>query len=202
MNKLEALRLIIDRYPDTPMVFTTGFISRMAYALRDTDNHFYMVGSMGLAAPIGMGVAVALGQHVVVVDGDGALSMAPSSLTLMADLGEGRPQLTHFVLHDGRYDSTGGQTVAGSAEVIAGVARAAGYDVVASADTAEGLDRLLSHTERTVSLCRFLVVSVDPADDVPPRLAKPLPDVRRDFSRWLEQRSRQMSVRLEPRQGV
>jgi sulfopyruvate decarboxylase subunit beta len=198
MNKLEALRLLINRYPQTPVVFTTGFISRMAYAIRDSDNHFYMVGSMGLAAPIGAGLAMELGDHVVVVDGDGALSMAPSSLTLMADLRGRLPQVSHFVLHDGRYDSTGGQPVAGSARVIAQVARVSGYEFVERVDTIEDLDQMISTERWASSQCRLAVASVDSADAVPPRMDKPLPEVRRNFSRWLMNRATPVGTRSSP----
>ena len=58
------------------LVATTGHTGRALYALEDRPNQFYMVGSMGCAASLGLGLAIAQPQRrIVVIDGDGAALM-------------------------------------------------------------------------------------------------------------------------------
>lgn len=125
MNKTAAVRAVIAATHAEPIVFTTGYASRIAYGIADRPNHFYMTGSMGLASSIGAGVAQVTGTATIVVDGDGALLMNPVGLVLagaMAAL-----PLVHVVLDDGRYASTGGQEVPSTATDLAAMARACGY---------------------------------------------------------------------------
>src|SRR6478752_2745427 len=105
MNKIQCLQAIIDKTAEVPVVFTTGYTCRDAYTIEDRDNHFYMVGSMGMASAIGIGLALDQEQPVVVVDGDGALLMNPSNLFLSVSLK--LKNLIHIVLDNGSYESTG-----------------------------------------------------------------------------------------------
>ena len=51
----ELLPLIEDK---VPVVHANGFICRESFALKDRKANFYMIGSMGLASSIGLGVAM------------------------------------------------------------------------------------------------------------------------------------------------
>ena len=44
---------------DEVCVHANGFLSRAAFGARDADTCFYMIGSMGLASSIGLGMALA-----------------------------------------------------------------------------------------------------------------------------------------------
>ncbi|MFI9191089.1 thiamine pyrophosphate-dependent enzyme [Streptomyces californicus] len=85
--------------------------------------NFYLVGSMGMAAPVGLGVALARpGRHAVVLDGAGSFAMNPGALLMIAGH---NPDLVHVVCDNGVHESTGGQRpvrIAGPA----GMALAAG----------------------------------------------------------------------------
>ncbi|CAN0469281.1 unnamed protein product, partial [Phaeothamnion confervicola] len=60
----------------TVVIATTGFTGRELYALADRPQHFYMVGSMGCASSLGLGLALARPDlRVLVIDGDGAALM-------------------------------------------------------------------------------------------------------------------------------
>ena len=62
--------------PKSAVVATTGFTGRELYFLDDRDNQLYMVGSMGCALPLGLGIAISKPEiKVFVIDGDGALLM-------------------------------------------------------------------------------------------------------------------------------
>ncbi len=108
------------------VVSTTGKISRELYNSLDQAGNFYMVGSMGCASAIGLGLALAQpDRRIVVLDGDGACLMKLGNL---ATIGHYRPRnLIHVVLDNEAYDSTGGQATTSSTISLAAVAREAGY---------------------------------------------------------------------------
>src|SRR3979490_1794905 len=88
--------------------------------------NFYMLGSMGLAIPIAVGVALAQPRrHVIALEGDGSLLVQLGCLTPLAAL---KPKnLTMVIMDNGLYQITGGQptAAAGIADYVA-LARAAG----------------------------------------------------------------------------
>src|ERR1700691_1074899 len=88
--------------------------------------NFYMLGSMGLAIPIALGVALAQPRrHVIALEGDGSLLMQLGCLTTVAAL---KPaNLTMVIMDNGLYQITGGQPTgaARTADYVA-LARAAG----------------------------------------------------------------------------
>ena len=58
MIRKEAMRLILAKINSEPIVSANGFISRDLFELKDKPSNFYMIGSMGLASSIGLGVAL------------------------------------------------------------------------------------------------------------------------------------------------
>jgi phosphonopyruvate decarboxylase len=149
------------------LVATTGYTGRELAALDDRPNQLYMVGSMGCAVSVGLGLALARPERrVVVLDGDGALLMRLGALTTV---GHERPaNLVHVVLDNGRHESTGGQaTVAGCVDFPA-LAVASGYPAaVTLADPAAVAARLVA---RRAAL-DFIHVPIRPG--VPGALPRP-----------------------------
>jgi phosphonopyruvate decarboxylase len=87
-------------------ISTTGHISRISFSVGDHSD-FYMLGSMGHALPIGLGVALGTDRKVVVLDGDGSCLMHAGA---MASVGADKPKnLIHIVLDNEVHGSTGGQ---------------------------------------------------------------------------------------------
>jgi phosphonopyruvate decarboxylase len=123
-------RLLGDLPPEAAVVSTTGKTSRELYELADREQHFYMVGAMGSASAVGLGVALHTERPVVVVDGDGAALMRMGTLAAVA--AHGPPNLVHVVLDNGVHDSTGGQRTLSAAVDLPGVAAACGYARVES----------------------------------------------------------------------
>jgi phosphonopyruvate decarboxylase len=124
------------------VIATTGYTGRELFAVDDRPNQLYMVGSMGCASTLGLGLALAQpNRGVVVLDGDGAALMRMGA---MATVGYERPaNLTHVLLDNGLHESTGGQaTVAGSVD-FCGIARSCGYPSVASIARATDLTAAL-----------------------------------------------------------
>jgi len=105
--------------------------------------NFYMLGSMGLAIPIALGVAIAQPQrHIVALEGDGSLLMQLGCLTTIAALGP--KNLTMVIMDNGLYQITGSQPTpaAGLADFVA-IARGAGIAKSAWAADEEDFDRLI-----------------------------------------------------------
>jgi phosphonopyruvate decarboxylase len=105
---------------------TTGYLSRELFNAGDVPANFYMQGSMGHAAAIALGVAMARpDRRVVVLDGDGALLM---HLGVGATIGHVQPDnLLHVVYDNAGYESTGGQPTAAGRVDFAAAAAALGY---------------------------------------------------------------------------
>lgn len=124
-------------------VCTTGFISRDACAASDRPGNFYMIGSMGLAPSIGLGLAVARpSRRVVVFDGDGALLMALGTLAMASQL---KPANFYHVVFDNEvYASTGNQPTHTREVALDQVAKASGYFNVARVDSLGALNDLLT----------------------------------------------------------
>jgi phosphonopyruvate decarboxylase len=124
------------------LVATTGYTGRELFAVGDRDNQIYMVGSMGCAASLGLGLAIAQPRRrVVVLDGDGSALMR---LGAEATLGFERPHNLLHILFDNRmHESTGGQaTVSGSLDFCA-VAAGCGYPRTSRVSTPEELKGVL-----------------------------------------------------------
>lgn len=130
---------------DDAVVATTGYTGRELYALADRPGHFYMVGSMGCAASLGLGIAtVQPDRRVIVLDGDGALLMR---LGALATNGYYRPErLIHILLDNGSHESTGGQATISPSLDFCAMARACGYPrAVTAADPVTLVNALESH---------------------------------------------------------
>ena len=125
-TRFETLGKFLNLVPEQAVVVaSTGKCGRELFSLDDRDQHFYQVGSMGCATAMGLGLALNVNRHVVVLDGDGAALMKLGSL---ATVGANQPEnLIHVILDNGTYDSTGGQPTCSSSVDFATVGSACGY---------------------------------------------------------------------------
>ena len=73
---------------DELVVCNIGHPAQELFVIRDRPENFYMLGSMGLASSIGLGLAMSQDKKVVVLEGDGAVAMNMGSL---ATIGLVRP---------------------------------------------------------------------------------------------------------------
>jgi phosphonopyruvate decarboxylase len=164
------------------MIATTGFTGRALYACGDHGNQFYMVGSMGCASSLALGLARARPDHrVIVLDGDGAALMR---LGALAVLGHERPDnLIHVLLDNGVHDSTGAQATVSSSIDFATLAAACGYSHVRRiAD----LDDLQAELAPLPSRLSFLHVLTQPrADSHLPRPTITPPEVAQRLQHWM-----------------
>ena len=117
------------------MVCNLGVPCKELYALCDQPSNFYMLGSMGLASPIGLGISLYNKGEVVVLDGDGSLLMNPNAMCSIAQ--QARDNLTVVALDNGTYGSTGDQCTASQKLDLELLARGFGIEHTTKAYTAE-----------------------------------------------------------------
>jgi sulfopyruvate decarboxylase subunit beta len=123
-------------------VCNIGHPSQELYALHDSPRNFYMLGSMGLASSLGVGLAETTTGAVVVLDGDGSVLMNLGTLVTIA--AERPERLTLVVLDNHAYGSTGDQpTMTAGGVSLAALARAAGIAHVSQPATTEDLEAAL-----------------------------------------------------------
>ncbi|RJS68351.1 sulfopyruvate decarboxylase subunit beta [ANME-2 cluster archaeon] len=136
MKRIDVIKTIVGELTDELVICNLGYPSRELYALQDKETHFYMLGSMGLASSIGLGLALAQPRKVVVLDGDGSLLMNLGSLATIANHA---PENYLLAILDNRcYGSTGCQLTATAEAVdLAAIASGAGVREVRRASTAE-----------------------------------------------------------------
>ncbi len=128
-SRAQAMRALFDVLSDQPVIICNGFPSREAHKIHDRAGNFYMIGSMGVAASIGLGLALAQpDRRVVVFDGDGNVLMGMGTL---ATIGALQPRnLTHVVFDNEVYGTTGNQPSYSRVVRLDQVAKAAGYATV------------------------------------------------------------------------
>ncbi len=149
------------------LVSTTGYTSRELYACEDRPNQLYVVGSMGCASSVALGLALARpDRRVVVLDGDGAMLMRMGALATIGF--ERPPNLVHVLFDNEAHESTGGQATVTSAMDVPAIARACGYGSVVRLARASELESSLR--DRKPGL-RFLYLKTRPG--VPSELPRP-----------------------------
>ena len=168
------------------IVATTGYTGRELYACEDRPGQIYMVGSMGCASSIGLGLAIAQpDRRIIVVDGDGAALMR---LGALCTLGYERPEnLVHVVLDNGMHESTGGQATVSRSIDFCSLATASGYPRAMSVSTPEELTRTFASG---LDQLTFIHVPTVPgiSDNLPRPAIKPH-EVASRFRAFLQQGS-------------
>lgn len=144
LSREEAIQAVIEVLGERDVVVsTTGMASREVYEYRHNkgaghQRDFLTVGGMGHASQIALGIALQRPERpVYCLDGDGALLMHMGALSINGSLKPGN--LRHIILNNGAHDSVGGQPTVGLSIDLLGMARAAGYEYAAQAQTKEEL---------------------------------------------------------------
>jgi thiamine pyrophosphate-dependent acetolactate synthase large subunit-like protein len=132
MSRLDLTRRLVARLThDEIVVAGIGNANFDLFAAGPRPQNFYMLGSMSLAVPIALGVALAQpSKKVFAIEGDGSLLMNLGALATVAMVAP--DNLTVIVWDNGTYQITGGQTAA-TAEAADLVAVARGAGIVQSA---------------------------------------------------------------------
>ena len=124
---LKALVPIFD--DDTLVICNLGFPAQELFSIQDSERFFYMLGSMGLASSIGLGLSLGTQQKVVVLDGDGSVLMNLGTLTTIAN--HAPANFILVIIDNSSYGSTGDQpTHTAGVTDLAEVSRGAGISSV------------------------------------------------------------------------
>ncbi len=128
MIRKQAVKIIAENIGKNPIVSANGFMSRDLFEVKDKESNFYMIGSMGLASSIGLGMALKKPRKkIFVFDGDGNILMNLGSLVTIGSL---QPKnLIHVVFDNNSHESTGGQPTNSSKIDLEKLACKTGYKV-------------------------------------------------------------------------
>ncbi|MEO0829238.1 MAG: sulfopyruvate decarboxylase subunit beta [Pseudomonadota bacterium] len=171
MIRSEVLKEIAPILRPHLVVCNIGIPSQELHAIDDQPSNFYMLGTMGLASSIGLGLALAQDKTVISIDGDGSvltnLGTLPTIANNVAD------NFILLIVDNGSYGSTGDQpTYAGMKTSLAKMAEAAGCETVLECraeETGRVLEEAIAARQITVivSKCesgnaKMPVITMDP----------------------------------------
>lgn len=139
-----VIKLVTDSLEtDDIVVSTTGMTSRELFEYREKTGgghgkDFLTVGSMGHSSQIALGIALSKpARQVYCLDGDGSVIMHMGALAI---IGSQKPEnFKHIVINNGAHESVGGQPTAGFTIDIPAVAKACGYNLALTTETAEDI---------------------------------------------------------------
>jgi phosphonopyruvate decarboxylase len=141
-SRRDAIALIAECSADALIIATTGKTGRELFEYTDRPSHFYVVGSMGCASSLALGIARETATPVIVLDGDGAAMMR---LEALASIGHQAPtNLVHVILDNESYESTGRQTTIASSVHFPEIGAACGYATSRSASGESALRAALA----------------------------------------------------------
>ena len=128
MIRKEAVHIAVEKIGNQHIISANGFISRDLFEVCDKNSNFYMIGSMGLASSIGLGIALKnTKKRVFVFDGDGNILMNLGSLVT---IGTKKPKnFVHLIFDNSSHDSTGGQPTATNNIQLDKIAKSANFKV-------------------------------------------------------------------------
>ena len=168
MSRFTALGVTLKAIGDDPVLHANGYICRESFAVADRPQSFYMIGSMGLAPALALGVALARPQRrAVVFDGDGNLLM---NLGILPMIAARRPaNLLHLVFDNEVYGSTGNQASPSREVRLDRVAAAAGFATAVAVSDPESLEEAVRAVQGAPGP-HFILVKVTAAEADVPRI--------------------------------
>jgi sulfopyruvate decarboxylase subunit beta len=156
MIRSEVLESLVPVISDQLVVCNIGLPSQELHLLDDQPSNFYMLGTMGLASSIGLGLALAQPQKVIAIDGDGSVLTNFGTLPTIAN--NVADNFILLIIDNGSYGSTGDQpTYAGKKTSLAAVATACGCERVVECqaeDAAATVQAALDAGQMTVIVCK------------------------------------------------
>ncbi len=187
LTRLAAIEAVAGAVPPAAaLIATTGKIGRELFTCAERPGNLYVVGSMGCASSIGLGLALEQPRRpLVVLDGDGAALMR---LEALASVGHYRPErLLHVILDNRMHESTGGQASLSATVSFPRVAAACGY---ASAVSVNERSDLAAHLARALAEPGPHLIHVRVQPGSAPKLGRPTlspVQVKQRFMAWLAQ---------------
>lgn len=143
MNRSDLTRRIVARLGDEAVIGGIGHTNFDLWAAGQRPQNFYMLGSMGLAIPIALGVAITQPKRrTVALEGDGSLLMYLGALSTVAKVAP--KNLVMVVWDNGMYQITGEQpTASASVADFAAIARGCGIEKAAWASDEADFEQMI-----------------------------------------------------------
>ena len=177
-SRKEILEIVLEctTTEDWIIVASTGYTGRELYALDDRPNHFYMVGSMGCASSLALGLALSCPQFkILVIDGDGAALMRLGNLSM---IGSYKPSnLFHLLLDNEVHDSTGSQGTTSRNTDLAKIATGCGYQEVWATDDPKEVRTALEQKKGTSLTFAHVKTRPGTSNDLPRPVLTP-PEIK------------------------
>src|SRR5579864_1248946 len=185
MLRADALKAIYPEMENQIVVTIMGAVAAELYTIGHRPNFFYLEHAMGLASSMGLGIALSMpGHKVIVIDGDGSLLMNLGTLSTMARYKPGN--LLHIVFDNESLLSVGGfPTATATGTDLAGIAKASGVPVVVEADTPDSLHDAVQNA-LSASQLTTIVSKVEAIGPKTFHMDLPLLENRFQFKRCLE----------------
>jgi sulfopyruvate decarboxylase beta subunit len=110
LTRFEILKTVASYLEGKIVVCNLGIPCKELYSIKHQKSNFYMLGSMGLASSIGLGISLFTSKDVVVIDGDGSLL---ANLGTLSTIALAKPRnLTILAVDNGAHGTTGNQPTA------------------------------------------------------------------------------------------
>ena len=179
MNRKEAVSIIVKEIGNNPIISANGFISRDLYETCDRDKNFYMIGSMGLASSIGLGIALKNPKvKIFIFDGDGNILMNLGSLTTIGSL---QPKnFVHIIFDNNSHESTGGQPTHTNKIKLGDIGKSVNYKVYTSVSKKDLISNLKKIKNQKGPI--MLVVKVKKSNIVSTRVEIEPKQIRKRFT--------------------
>jgi sulfopyruvate decarboxylase subunit beta len=112
LTRFETLEVAAPYLEGKIVVCNLGIPCKELHSIKHQKSNFYMLGSMGLASSIGLGISLFTSKDVVVIDGDGSIL---TNLGTLSTIALAKPRnLTILTIDNGVHGSTGDQPTATS----------------------------------------------------------------------------------------
>jgi sulfopyruvate decarboxylase subunit beta len=157
LTRFQVLETIAPYLDGKMVVCNLGIPSKELFFIKHQPSNFYMLGSMGMATPIGLGLSLTTDKEVVVIDGDGSLLMSPG---VLATTGHFSPDnLTIIAIDNSSYGSTGSQpTLTASCVDLSVVAKGFGIKKVVKSSSRKELANALRSKRKELRFLHVLAV--------------------------------------------
>lgn len=180
-TRYEMLGIIKKELKNKIVICNLGIPSKELHEIHHQPSNFYMLGSMGMATPIGLGISLASEKDVFVIDGDGSILMNPGTLATAAHFNP--DNLTVFAVDNSSYGSTGEQTtLTGSCVDLALLAKGFGIGNVIKAATKK---QLIDAVREPSGGLKFIHALARPGNAKVPNIPLDHLDVKKQFMQFI-----------------
>ena len=161
MIRFDAIKEIIKLLEHQLVICNLGIPSKELYNLKDREENFYMLGSMGLVSSIALGLAISKPEKKVwCIDGDGSILMNLGSLSTIANVNP--KNLNIIIIDNGSYGSTGNQKTHTSKNTkLEIIARGVGFESISIIDK---IEKIIPTLNKLNIGCHFVLIKTEPGN--------------------------------------